>query len=88
MNYVEIMKSYIEDYGLKEFTHKTIIELTNTNCPHSVLRQLKKYYEIDYIVETKNFKKFRKYTILKRKEDNVKKSSVWRESQKRNNEII
>ena len=76
MNYVEIMKRIIEDYGRKEFTHKEIINWTNTNCPHAVLRQLKKYYEIDYIIETKNNKRFRKYTILKRKEEDVKKPSI------------
>lgn len=76
MNYVEIMKRIIEDYGKKEFTHKEIINWTNTNCPHSVLRQLKNYYEIEYTTETKNNKRFRKYTILKRKEQDVKKSSI------------
>ena len=76
MNYIEIMKKIIEDCGKKEFTHKEIINWTNTNCPHDVLRQLKKYYEIDYIVETKNNKRFRKYTILKRKEKDVKKPSI------------
>ena len=76
MNYVEIMKRMIEDYGKKEFTHHEIINITKTNCPYGVLRQLKKYYEIDYTLETKNNKKFRKYTILKRKEKDVKKPSI------------
>ena len=77
MNYVQIMKRIIEDYGKKEFTHKEIINWTNTNCPHGVLRQLKKYYEIDYTVETKNNKRYRKYTILKRKDEDVKKPCIW-----------
>lgn len=77
MNYVQIMRKMIEEYGKKEFTHKDIINWTNTNCPHSVLKQLKKYYEIDYTWETsKNFKRFRKYTIIKRKDNNVQKLSV------------
>ncbi len=75
MNYVEKMKRIIEDYGKKEFTHKEIINWTNTNCPYGVLRQLKKYYEIDYVIETKN-NKFRKYTILKRKDKDVKKPCI------------
>ena len=51
-------------------------------------KKLKKYYEIDYTVEHNNNKRYRKYTILKRKEKDVKKSSVWRESEISNNEII
>ena len=74
MNYIEIMKRIIEEYGQKEFTHHNIIKWTNTNCPHGVLRQLKKYYEIDYITETRNNKRFRKY-IVKGKKD-VEKPSV------------
>ena len=87
MNYVETMKQEIEN-GLEVFTHHDIIRLTNTNCPHAVLKLLKKYYEIDYTVEHNNNKRYRKYTILKRKEKDVKKSSVWRESEISNNEII
>lgn len=78
MNYVEIMRKIIEN-GNKEFTHHDIIQWTNTNCPHGVLRQLKKYYEIEFSVETKHIrlwgdeektitKRFRKYKIIKRKE--------------------
>lgn len=76
MNYVEIMKRIIEDYGRKEFTHRDIIKWTNTNCPHGVLRELKRYYEIDYTTEKNNHKRYRKYTILGRKEEDVKKPSI------------
>jgi len=75
MNYVEIMKNLIEN-GKREFTHHEIINITNTNCPYGVLRQLKNYYELEYTVETRNNKKYRKYTILKRKEKDVKKSNI------------
>ena len=75
MNYVQIMSKLIEN-GKTEFTHHEIIEITNTNCPHSVLRQLKNYYEIDYTIETKNNKRFRKYTVQKRKDENVEKPSI------------
>ena len=81
MNTVEIMKRLIEERNVKEFTHHEIIKWTNTNCPYGVLRQLKKYYEIDYEDVAKNVtvlnykgtelsevKRFRKYKILKRKE--------------------
>lgn len=86
MNHVEIMKRIIEDLGKKEFTHREIIQWTNANCPYGVLRQLKKYYEIDYIDESKEVKKFdyngnatyeniryRKYKILKKKEKQCQK---------------
>lgn len=68
MNYVQIMRSYIDDYGLKEFTHHDIITLTNTNCPHGVLRQLKNYYEMEETLVENNYKRFKKYKVLKAKE--------------------
>lgn len=80
MNTVEIMKRVIEECNIKEFTHHEIIKWTNTNCPYTVLRQLKKYYEIDYEditktskiidlkgIEIKETKRFRKYKVIKRK---------------------
>lgn len=68
MNHVAIMRSYIEDYDMKVFTHRDIIKLTNTNCPHGVLRQLKNYYEMEIAEEKVNGVRFRRYTIIKRKE--------------------
>ena len=92
MNYVEILMRFIERYDKREFTHKDIIKLTGTNCPYSVLKSLKKYYEIDYFDDVRIVKeydtdgnrqlvkkRFRKYKILKRKETNVKKPCVWGE---------
>lgn len=89
MNNVEEMRNYIDKLNIKEFTHRDIIEVTNTNCPYTVLKCLKKYYEIDYTDEIKikhdfdiegrlNLVKvrYRKYKILKRKENNVKKFSI------------
>lgn len=73
MNYLQKMSEMIEN-GKKEFTHREIINITNTNCPYSVLRNLKKYYEIDYTVETNNTKRYRKYVILSRKEDKCQKT--------------
>lgn len=65
MNHVEKMKTLIEN-GLTEFTHRDIILKTNSNCPYSTLRQLKKYYEIEY-TEEKSKTKYRKFTIKGRK---------------------
>lgn len=92
-NHVEIMKKFIDERlekGVKTFTHKDIINVTNTNCPYSVLRSLKKYYEIEYKDEKRATKKqdlkgnikyidikFRTYIIIKRKDKNVKKPSFW-----------
>ena len=96
-NHVEQMKDFLNDRlnrGITTFTHKDIVEVTNTNCPHSVLRSLKKYYELDYTDSIRTVKKqdlnknpkwvnirFRTYTILKRKENNVEKPSFRRASQ-------
>lgn len=96
LNNVEIMKNYIDgrlNKGLNTFTHKDILNVTNTNCPYSILRSLKKYYEIECEDVTKETKKydlegnikyveirFRKYTVLKRKDENVKKSNIRGES--------
>lgn len=30
-----------------EFSHQNILQVTQTNCPYSVLRTLKKYYDWD-----------------------------------------
>lgn len=79
MTYVKTMQDLIEK-GMNVFTHQDIIRLTNTNCPHAVLKQLRNLYEIDYIVERNNNKRYRKYTILKRKEKDVKKPSIWGKS--------
>ena len=91
VNHVDMMKKFIErnlSKGVNTFTHKDIIEVTNANCPYSVLRSLKKYYEIEFKDEKRatqkqdlegNLKyvdiKFRQYTVVKRKEQNVKKPS-------------
>lgn len=93
LNYVQIMKKFIESrllQGINTFTHKDIIRETNTNCPYSVLKYLKNYYDIDFKNEVSrnrkhdsegNIKyvntKFRKYIILKRKDKNVQKPCVW-----------
>lgn len=94
-NHVEQMKDFIKEQqakGKNTFTHKDIQRVTNANCPYSVLKSLKKYYEISYedkVKETikKDLKgndikvniKFREYTILKERVNNinVKKSNIW-----------
>ena len=96
LNHVELMKRYIEDrlaQNIRTFTHKDIINVTNANCPYSVLKSLKKYYEIEYKDTKRNTKKqdlngntkyvdikFREYTIIKRKDNNVKESNIRGES--------
>lgn len=96
-NHVEQMKDFINERlarGVRTFTHKDIINVTRTNCPYSVLKNLKKYYEIEFgdtvrKTEKKDMKgnlkyvdiKFRTYTIIKRKDKNVEEFSVWREGQ-------
>ena len=96
LNNVEVMKRYINERlrkGIKTFTHKDILNVTNTNCPYSILRCLKKYYDIEYtdlIKRTKKYDldgnikyvniKFREYTVVKRKDENVKKSNIRGES--------
>ena len=95
-NHVEMMKKFINERlerGIKTFTHKDIIKVTNANCPYSVLKNLKKYYEIEHedkIKETAkqdlngNTKyiniKFRQYTVIKRKDKDVQKFNIWGES--------
>ena len=97
LNHVEMMKKFIEERlekGIKTFTHKNILKITNANCPYSVLKSLKKYYEIEYEDKTNSVKKedlkggikyidirYREYTILKRKDEHVKKPSIRRESE-------
>lgn len=68
MNHVQKMIKFIEEQELKQFTHRDIIKITNTNCPHGVLRQLKNYYEMEIEEEKVNGVRFRKYTVVKRKE--------------------
>lgn len=90
-NHVEMMKKFIDERlekGIRTFTHKDIIKTTNANCPYSVLKSLKKYYEIEFedkkretqkIDLSGNIKyvniKFRIYTIIRRKDENVKEFS-------------
>lgn len=97
LNHVELMKNFINERlkrGFNTFTHKDILNVTNVNCPYSVLRSLKKYYEIEHEDKTNltekidlkgNIKyvniKYRVYTIIKRKDKNVKKLSVRRKSE-------
>ena len=103
-NHVEMMKQFLEDNlkkGIKTFTHKDILKVTNANCPYSVLKCLKKYYEIEYQdctkeTEKKDLKgnikyvniKFRTYTIINRKDKNVEKFSLRRESENRQSTLI
>lgn len=96
LNHVEMMKKFINERlerGINTFTHKDILNVTNANCPYSVLKCLKKYYEIEYEDIKRETKKqdlngnikyvdirFRKYTIIKRKDKNVKESNIRGES--------
>lgn len=91
-NHVEQMKDFLNERlsrGINTFTHKDILKVTNANCPYSVLKSLKKYYEIKYEDCTRetekkdlngNIKyiniKFRTYTIIKRKDNNVKEINI------------
>lgn len=82
-NYVEQMKDVFKrrlENGNTKFTHLEIREITNTNCPYSVLKCLKKYFEFSYEdkareVIKKDLKgnqikvmtRYREYTVLKKR---------------------
>lgn len=38
--YNDIVLRYLEEYG--EISHRKILEITNTNCPYGVIRNLRK----------------------------------------------
>lgn len=89
MNYVQRMINFIEKNNKAEFTHRHIIQITGTNCPYSVLKCLKKYYEFEYSDDMRFVKeydssgkmqivtkRFRKYKIIRRKDNNVKKPCI------------
>ena len=73
MNHVEKMRIWIDKYN-NEFTHRDIILATNTNCPYTVLRSLKKYYDIESIETEVNGKRFRIYKA--KEKENVKKPCI------------
>lgn len=105
-NYVQQMRSFIDERlsrGVRTFTHKDILKITPTNCSYSVLARLKKYYELEYTVLTKNSlaktlngeeitikKRYRQYEVKKVKELNkdAKKTNIWRTSKEHNNETL
>ena len=61
--------NYLIAYKLKSFTHKDIIEITGTNCPHSVYKYgikpklIKKGLNIVSIEEENNNKRYKRYYI-------------------------
>lgn len=73
LTYAQEFFDYIKTQNLKEFTHRDILLVTNTNCSYSVLADLKKMlFKLGLILkETKeertnnrNQKRiFKKYTI-------------------------
>lgn len=67
MNKVEKALEFLKQNG--KITHRDIILVTNSNCPHSVLRQMKNYVNLDE-KEIKKYDKngkvecrFKEYTI-------------------------
>lgn len=70
-NHVKTMKKYIEEIMCNNqciITHKDILKKTNANCSYSVLKSLKKYYDITFNIIKKDNCIFREYKI-KRKEN-------------------
>lgn len=67
-NHVQKMRKYIDDvltyFDQCILTHKTILQETNANCSYSILKTLKKYYNISSeIVKGENYKM---YTVKKK----------------------
>ena len=92
-NYVEQMKDFINERlsrGVRTFTHKDILRITPTNCSYSVLANLKKYYELEWVTLTKESlakslngeeiivkKRYRQYEVIKVKENaNAKNTNI------------
>jgi len=72
MNKTKRALEFLKQNG--KITHRDIILLTNSNCPHSVLRQMKNYVELNER-EIKKYNKegkveciFKEYTIKPKEE--------------------
>ena len=58
--YWEQVLAYLEKYG--KITNQEIIKITNTNCPHSVIRDVKKHgVKLSWKIENSNGKKYKVY---------------------------
>ena len=83
-NHVKVMITYIENkmnFGECIITHKDILRETNANCCYSVLKSLRKYYNIiDEWVEKENCK-YKKYKIKRKETINVQKTNIWGKSE-------
>lgn len=79
-NHVKTMINFIEqkmNFGKCVITHKDILQITNANCCYSVLKGLKKYYDISYEEIQKENCRYRKYTICRKEDENAKKTNLW-----------
>lgn len=59
-SYWEIAFDYLLKYG--KITNQDVIQITSTNCPHSVIRDMKKHgVKLNEITEQNNGKKYKVY---------------------------
>lgn len=69
MSYAKTFVDYIMSNKLKSFTHRDILLVTGTNCPHSVYKYgikpklIKKGLNIVSIEEENNNKRYKRYYI-------------------------
>ena len=74
---VAYVESSIDFFGYCILTHKDILKKTNANCSYSVIRSLKRRYNVEYEDIRDVESPYRKYTLTRKEEgDNAKKTHI------------